>query len=262
MVLGFNLTGFISLILPPLLYAWIIYVSSPYKSLSIKNSSKFILGGIFSVVILSFIMYLFPFWSPYYFQDPFWQNFWVVAPREEISKFIMFLIIYGGLNLKEEPHPITYMFYFGMIGLGFALVENLQYVASYGFWVLKMRTFGAVFVHMICGLLFGYWVGMGKIKKSKFSLRTTSSIFLSSRPKLKSILYTLMGLITASIFHGLWNYHLSILGKVYSTPFSILLLIVGFLSCKLLSRDLINQYQKSNKHESLESRIDKDLDKI
>lgn len=261
MILGLDLTGFLSLFLPPLLYAWIIYLSSPYKSLSLKHSLKFLIGGIFSIVILNFIFILFPFWDPQYVQDPFWQHFWVVAPREEISKLIMFLILYNRLSDNDNPHPITYMFYFGMIGLGFSLIENVDYVSRYGFWVLKLRTFGSVFVHMICGLLFGYWVGMGKIKKSKYSVRTISSIFLSSRPKLKTILYILMGLITASIFHGLWNYHINMFQSL-STPFSILMLMVGFLACKLLSRDLINQHQKSTTHESLESRIDKDLDKI
>tara|TARA_B100000989_G_C19525126_1_gene466378 strand:- start:692 stop:1477 length:786 start_codon:yes stop_codon:yes gene_type:complete len=260
MVLGFNLLGLILLLLPPLLYSWIIYLSSPYKSLSIKYSKNFFIGGIFSVVILNFIMYLFPYWDPEYFYDVFYQAFWVVAPREEISKFLMFLIIYKGLYSKNELHPITYMFYFGMLGLGFALVENIQYVTQYGLWVLKVRTFGAVFVHMICGLLFGYWVGIGKIKKSKFSLRTISSIYLSSRPKLKSLLYTMAGLITAVCFHGLWNYQLSVLLK-YSEPFSILMLMVGFLACKLLSRDLINQYNKSKKINPLPSRVDTDLDK-
>lgn len=261
MILGFDLTGFFYLVFPPLLYAWIIYVSSPYKSLSFKDSSKFIVGGLFSVIILQMIMFFFPFWNPHSCLDSFWANYWVVAPREEISKFIMFLIIYKGLNNHNKLHPITYMFYFGMIGLGFGLIENLTYVAKFGFWVLKVRTFGALFIHMICGLLFGYWIGMGKVVKSKFSLRTISSIYLSSRPKFKSILYTLMGLITAVCYHGLWNYNISIFGNA-SAPISILILMVGFLACKLLSRDLINQYQKSNKHEILESRIDQDPDKV
>jgi RsiW-degrading membrane proteinase PrsW (M82 family) len=261
MVAKFNIISFILIVLPPFLYAWIIYLSSPYKSLSLKDSTKFILGGVFSITTLSFISFLFPYWSTYAITDPFWGSFWVTAPKEELSKFLLFLIIYKGLNNSKNLHPITYMFYFGMIGLGFAMVENLSYVVRYGVYVLKFRTFGAVFVHMICGMLFGYWLGISKIKKSKFTLRTISSIYLSSRPKTKIFLYTLMGLITSSCFHGLWNYNINIWG-IYSTPFSILLLMVGFLACKLLSRDLINQHQKSIKVEAMESRMDRDLDKI
>jgi RsiW-degrading membrane proteinase PrsW (M82 family) len=153
------------------------------------------------------------------------------------------------------------MFYMGMIGLGFSLIENVNYISRYGFEVLKYRTFGAVLVHMICGLLLGYWIGVSKIKKSKFKERTISAIYLSSRPRLKSILYAGMGLLTACCFHGLWNYNI-IIFSYYSTPIAILMLMVGFLACKLLSRDLIYQYQKSNKPTPLPSRMDKDLDKF
>tara|TARA_R100001443_G_scaffold94722_2_gene101239 strand:- start:1072 stop:1857 length:786 start_codon:yes stop_codon:yes gene_type:complete len=261
MVLGFNLVGLLVLAFPPLLYAWIIYVSSPYKSLSLKKSLSFVIGGLFSVVILDTLSFLTPYWNGLYICDPFWQQFWVTAPKEEISKFLMFLIIYKGLSNKLIKHPITCMFYMGMIGLGFALIENINYIARFGFEVLKYRTFGAVLVHMICGLLLGYWIGVSKIKKSKFKERTISAIYLSSRPRLKSILYAGMGLLTACCFHGLWNYNI-IIFSYYSTPIAILMLMVGFLACKLLSRDLVNQFEKSKKLDPLESRMDRDLDQF
>lgn len=246
MVLGFNLLGLILLFFPPLLYTWIIYLSSPYKSLSLGTSMGFLTGGMFSIVFLRIVTLSFPFWDMSHLLDPFYQQFWVIAPKEEISKYIMFFIIYKSLDIKN-PHPIAYMFYFGMIGLGFSVIENVQYVSYYGFEILTARTFGAVFVHMICGMLFGYWIGAGKIKKSKFTLRTISSIYFSSRPKLKTLLYSIMGLITAIIFHGLWNYNINVFALI-AKPISILILIVGFLACKLLARDLINQYQKSTRN--------------
>ena len=89
MILGFNLVGLLVLILPPLLYAWIIYISSPYKSLSLKNSLSFVVGGVFSVVILDTLSFLTPYWNTLYILDPFWQQFWATAPKEEISKFFI-----------------------------------------------------------------------------------------------------------------------------------------------------------------------------
>mgnify|MGYP001042021934 CR=1 FL=1 len=243
MVLGFNLLGLLSLFFPPLLYALIMYLSSPYKSLSLKKSISFLIGGMFSIILLRIIAFSFPLWDMSHLLDPFYQQFWVVAPKEEIAKCIMFFIIYKSLE-EKNLYPIAYMFYFGMIGLGFAVIENIQYISYYGFEVLQTRTFGAVFVHMICGMLVGYWVGASKIKKSKFSLRTISSIYLSSRPKIKTTLYLLMGVITSISFHGLWNYNIQVFNLV-AKPISILILMVGFLACKLLARDLINQYQKS-----------------
>ena len=258
MILGFDLISFIALILPPLLYGFIIYLTSPYRSLKIKYSFNFIIGGIFSLIILKFINFFFPFWDTTFFTDPFWQSFWIIAPREELSKFIMFLIIYKGLNNEFELHPITYMFYFGMVGLGFAIVENIGYVNNFGIWVLKFRTFGAVFVHMICGMLFGYWIGIGKIRRYKYSIKTTISDTLINFPKLKTFLYFLMGLITASCFHGLWNYNIKIFSGI-AGPISILMLMVGLLACKLLSRDLINLHEKSIKIDPLKSRLDEEF---
>jgi RsiW-degrading membrane proteinase PrsW (M82 family) len=243
MVLGFNLLGLILLLFPPLLYALIMYLSSPYRSLSLRSSLNFLIGGMFSIILLRIIFFIFPLWDMSHILDPFYQQFWVVAPKEEIAKCIMFFIVYKSLD-EKNIYPIAYMFYFGMIGLGFAIIENIQYISYYGFEVLQTRTFGAVFVHMICGMLLGYWVGASKIKKSKFSLRTISSIYLSSRPKIKTTLYLLMGIITSISFHGLWNYNIHVFNLV-AKPISILILMVGFLACKLLARDLINQYQKS-----------------
>ena len=255
MILGFNLISFIALILPPLLYGLILHLTSPYNSLKIKHSVSFLVGGIFSVVILNFINFFFPFSDTLYFTDSFWQSFWIVAPREELSKFIMFLIIYKSLDNEFELHPITYMFYFSIVGLGFAIVENIGYVNTYGIEVLKFRTFGAVLVHMICGMLFGYWIGLGKIKRYKYETKTQISDILFDFPRIKAFLYFLMGLISAVSFHGLWNYNIKIFLN-HSVLISILMVIVGLLACKLLYRDLINLYEKSNKIDPLKSRLD------
>ena len=260
MILGFNLLGLLLLFFPPLFYAWLIYIIAPHKSLSLKNSIKFIIGGIFSVVILDFILFLTPYWDLTYTYNSFLQQFFITAPKEEISKFFMFLIIYKGLDDKSQKHPITCMLYLGMLGLGFSLIENINYISKFGFEVLQYRTFGAVFVHMICGLLLGYWIGVSKIKKLKLKIKSTASIYLSSRPKLKSLLYISMGLITSICFHALWNYNILTFVH-YSTPIAVLMLMVGFLTCKFLFKDLVNQYDKSKKINPLSSRVDTDLDK-
>ena len=67
-----------------------------------------------------------------------------------------------------------------------------------------------------------------------------------------------MGLITASCFHGLWNYNIKIFSGI-AGPISILMLMVGLLACKLLSRDLINLHEKSIKIDPLKSRLDEEF---
>ena len=46
------ITSFLMLLLPPLLYGLIIYLTSPYKSISIISSLKYIFAGISSVFLL------------------------------------------------------------------------------------------------------------------------------------------------------------------------------------------------------------------
>lgn len=182
MVFGINIEMILAIIIPPMIYAWIIYLSSPYKSLKLKDSLSFLIAGVFSITILYFLNAMFPGWDPRLMLEPFKQQFYTVAPKEEFAKFIMFLIVMNGVKRDNHKlHPIAYMFYFGMVGLGFALVENIGYVQAYGMKVLGVRTFSSTIVHMVCGLFFGYWIGMGKIIRSRFQYRSVLGAFLQSK---------------------------------------------------------------------------------
>ena len=245
MVFGINIEMILAIIIPPMIYAWIIYLSSPYKSLKLKDSFSFLVAGVFSITILYFLNAMFPEWDPRVMIEPFKQQFYTVAPKEEFSKFIMFLIVMSGVKRDNHKlHPISYMFYFGMVGLGFALVENIGYVQAYGMKVLGVRTFSSTIVHMICGLFFGYWIGMGNIIRSRFQYRSVLGAFLQSRIAFKSIIYTFLGFLTAVFYHGLWNYNLSTSGFAKDS-IALLLLFLGLLMSKLLFQDLITQYRKS-----------------
>ena len=98
-------------------------------------------------------------------------------------------------------------------------------------------------------------MGLLKIKRYKYETKTQISDILFDFPRIKAFLYFLMGLISAVSFHGLWNYNIKIFLN-HSVPISILMVIVGLLACKLLYRDLINLYEKSNKIDPLKSRLD------
>jgi RsiW-degrading membrane proteinase PrsW (M82 family) len=241
-----NLPFILGVILPPLIYAFIIYLSSPLKSLNWKSSLKAIAAGVASVTVVWICNAFIPTWDTWsYLFDPFAQQFYVVAPKEELSKFIAFILVIGAIYKKGDyAHPISYMFYFAMVGLGFALIENVGYGQRYGMDVLYIRAFTATVTHMICGLLFGYWIGLGKIVRSKFQSRSLMGVWLENKPNIRSIIYTLMGFITAVSFHGLWNYNLTVSGKA-SEPIMIFLLFTGLIVSRLLFRDLITQYRKS-----------------
>jgi RsiW-degrading membrane proteinase PrsW (M82 family) len=248
MILKFDIAMASATLIPSLVYCFIIYLSSPFKSLSLKYSFAFMIAGIFSVVILDLLNVLFPYWNVYYMCTPFDQQFLTVAPKEELVKYIMFWIVYRNLKNEYDLHPITYMFYFGMVGLGFAFIENVGYSNRFGIQVMEYRALGATAVHMICGLLFGYWLGMSKIKRSNYFFRSVANIYLNKKPKFKYFIYWIAGLITACMFHGMWNFNYLTAGPVASI-IAILLIFIGLIITKLLTRDLLTQYRQTLDHD-------------
>lgn len=236
MILGFNLMGFVITVLPPFFYAWVIFLTSPNKSLSLKKIPSFIIGGAFSVVVLKLLNFLVPYNLPGGVIDSFDYNFYYIAPREELAKFIAFILFSKILSYKKTISPISIMYYFGLIGLGFALIENIYYITQHGMWVMKFRLLGATLVHMICGFIFGYWLGMGKITSNQNRL----SSFLINLPRVKYAIYAFFGFIFSVTFHGIWNHSIDTF-QIASSPILVLLIFNGLLLCKFLSSDLYSK---------------------
>ena len=103
------------------IYALIIYLTSPHGSINLKKSMTYVLGGIFSVTFVYLISSFIEMES----YNHFMKHFFIVGPREELSKFLAFFIMTKSIN-DTKTHPVATMFYMGMIGLGFALYENLS----------------------------------------------------------------------------------------------------------------------------------------
>ena len=96
-----NLPFILGIITPPLIYALIIYLSAPLKSLNWKSSLKAIAAGVASVTVVYTFNAFFPSWDAWtYMFDPFAQQFYVVAPKEELSKFLAFIFIIGAIHKK------------------------------------------------------------------------------------------------------------------------------------------------------------------
>jgi len=233
-----NIGLLLGVTLPPLIYALIIYLTSPYGAIKLKKSIFYVLGGIFSV---TFVYLIASFVEMESFSH-FMKHFFIVGPREELSKFLAFLIISKGIK-DSKLHPVATMFYMGMIGLGFALYENLMYTHRYGDMVLLTRTFSSTLGHMIFCMFFGYWLGLGDIK-SKGVNRSIFDVYVKKYENLKKWAYGIIGFICAASFHGLWNYNLS--QYTSSTmPVMILMVILGLITCKFAASDLNNKYRRS-----------------
>lgn len=114
--------------------------------------------------------------------------FIVVALSEELCKFV-------ALRLYAYPHrefdePFDGITYSVMIGMGFATLENIEYVLNYGFATGVIRMFMSVPAHATFAVLMGYYMGLAKFDR-KHSLR-----------------HMLRGLLLSTFFHGAFDFFL------------------------------------------------------
>lgn len=120
----------------------------------------------------------------------FADAFFKVALVEEFSKFIFIrFILFRNKNFNEPFDGIVYAV---MVGMGFATLENIVYVYQYGMATGILRMFTAVPAHACFAVLMGYFIGLAKFNKQK------------------NLYFTLLALIAATVFHGLYDYFLFI----------------------------------------------------
>lgn len=133
--------------------------------------------------------------------------FAVVALLEEASKFIFLrLFIYPNKNFNE---PLDGIIYAVMIGLGFASAENLMYVWKGGVDTAIVRMFSAIPAHAMFSIMMGYWMG-----KAKFIHHFETR-------------YAVLGLLSATLLHGLYDYFLFISFLPGIWVWSFVTLVIG-----------------------------------
>jgi RsiW-degrading membrane proteinase PrsW (M82 family) len=138
--------------------------------------------------------------------DVAWYAFVIVALSEEGSKFLVLrFYAYPQRFFKE---PFDGIIYSVMIGMGFATVENVEYVHQFGLETGISRFFLAIPAHASFAVLMGYPVGRAKFEPDY-------SVWLMIR-----------GLLTAVFFHGSFDFFLFLQQNSYVTKY----LSTGILS--------------------------------
>ena len=113
--------------------------------------------------------------------------FLFTALVEESCKFF-FLRIYA-YPKRDFNEPFDGITYAVMVSLGFATLENIQYVLRGGYEVAILRMFTAVPAHATFGVIMGYFAGLAKFRDNKKS-------------------YLLLALISAVAMHGCYDFFL------------------------------------------------------
>lgn len=171
-----------------------IYVKDKYEKESKRYLTlAFVLGGIVSIIITTILYMFFDLFLPLPDDYSIWQQFvkafFVVGFIEEFSKYIM---VRGFLQPRKVfNEPYDGIIYAVMVSMGFAAVENLMYVLQGGMNVALLRAFTAIPAHATFGIIMGYYMGKAKFSQNRH-------------------LWNLVGLFTAVLFHGAYDFFLFI----------------------------------------------------
>jgi RsiW-degrading membrane proteinase PrsW (M82 family) len=155
------------------------------------------------------------------------HNFIFVGLTEEVCKFLcLYVVAYAKPDFNEPFDGITYAV---MVSMGFATSENIMYVLDGGLHVALIRIFTAVPAHASFSVFMGYFVGLSKFKKH-------NRVFL------------FLGLLTAALFHGAYDFFLSIDSMELIALGALVTLIVGirlsFRAMKILSENSPFRYAR------------------
>ena len=121
--------------------------------------------------------------------DLFLLSFLNVALIEESLKYIVFMrFIWSDLTHFHELYDG--IVYAAFISLGFATMENIFYVMSFGSGTGVARAFTAVPLHAVCEIFMGVYLGRARF----------------TRCVLVRGYRMIMGLLIPIVIHGLYNY--------------------------------------------------------
>ena len=107
----------------------------------------------------------------------FYSAFIRTALVEELLKLTILIVI--PFNHKQFNEPMDGIVYAVIIGMGFAIVENIIYCMPHDVTLAIVRDFTAVPSHAVFGVILGYYVGMAKFDKTNLFKNTLIGIFLA-----------------------------------------------------------------------------------
>ena len=181
-------------IIPGLLIIIYVYGKDKVEKEPIGLIIKLILLGVLSCIAAgaaeAMLQSVLPQYPQGTIQFALQTSFCLAAFCEETLKYLALRIgswKYPGFNYRFDG-----IVYGVSAAVGFAIFENVNYVAMYGLATAISRAFLAVPLHAFCGVFMGVFYSYAK-KASILGMRSTSKMF------------TLLSLIVPMIIHGIYD---------------------------------------------------------
>lgn len=226
-------------ILPVVVLMVYINKQDKYQKEPVKSLAKAFIGGILAIVLdIIIVSGIDTVLGESILADTiFYQAFLEAGIPEELSKFAIFMmLIWNDKNFDEYFDGIVYATF---IGLGFACLENIEYVFQYGFGTGVVRALISVPGHFLFGVVLGYFLSMAKFRPEK---RKT---------------YLWSGLLLAMFAHGMFDWLLMITEVLSPAVSSIIYIIFIYGDIKLwkLGLKYISKQQENSKKQAQEAAI-------
>lgn len=189
------------------LICFVLYTDRKSKEPT-KNIIICLLSGILTIAVASYLENLV---MPFFSNSVILTYVWAFI--EEFSKIaIFFLFIFDNKHYDDIYDGVVYMM---LIALSFAGLENIMYAfsestISNSISLALMRDFTTVPLHVICGIVIGFFISLGSFSKDKTK---------------KYINFGLAVLIP-SFIHGTFNVLMNLLGNLKIDYGNIILVLI------------------------------------
>lgn len=185
---------FFSLV-PALLLVWFVLHTDKKSKEPAKNIIICLLSGVLTVALAGYLENLV---VPYISNNVILIYVWALI--EELSKIaIFFLFVVDNKHYDDIYDGLVYM---TLIALSFAGLENVMYAFSEStinnsISLALMRDFTTVPLHVICGIVIGYFISIGNF----------------SKVKKKRYLNFSLAILMPTLIHGTFNFLMNVLGS-------------------------------------------------
>lgn len=243
-------------LLPIILYINLVYYMIPKTFVSLDRGRRYFISGLLSPFIVFLVYFMFPNWGKPITTDIIFNYIFFTIVQigilEETSKFTIFQWVSSERLSRKHDLPIATIYYSLMTSLGFAFTENISYLISlYNSNSLNpfitnselnnsmiqlslSRSLTAVVMHMICGVVMGYFISIYKESKNNFKSNSHYHDI-----DVKSKIYIFLGIFLASIFHGIYNLNLMLPDNSYKSLYGTIIMLFGLIICYFMIKNSI-----------------------
>lgn len=213
-------------IIPGLLIIIYVYGKDKVEKEPIGLIVKLLIFGAITTFIAAyaeaFLAALLPSYPAGTLQYALINSFCLAALCEETLKFLAIRI--GAWNHPSFNYRFDGVVYGVSSAVGFAVAENIMYVAQYGLQTAIVRAFTAVPLHAFCGVFMGVFFSYAR--KAKILGMGGSSKF-----------FTLLSLLVPMMIHGIYDTFAFMRADVPLLVFVVILYIAAITTIRRLSKE-------------------------